>query len=76
VWLGVVSHYPIYLSIMTYPCQSYVYYVRNIVMIITKYNTFATAILWKKYINNDTRILMGEMQQRYIRALVDPFCNH
>ena len=29
-----------------------------------------------KNINNDTRILTGEMLQWYICALADPFCNH
>ena len=49
MWLCAVSNYPIYLYIMTYPCQSYVYYLRIVVMIITKYSTFATTILWEKY---------------------------
>ena len=44
--------------------------VREIVMIITKYSTFVTVVLWEN-INNDTRILIGEMSQWYIRALAD-----
>ena len=39
-------------------------------MVNVKYNTFANAILWDK-INDDT-LTLGEMLQRYIRALADP----
>ena len=63
-----------YFFIMTYPCQSCAYYLREIVMIITKYNIFATAILWEK-INNDTEYSSDEMLQWYIRKFADPFCN-
>ena len=40
-------------------------------MINVKYNTFATAILWE---TNKQRYpySLGEMLQRYIRALADP----
>ena len=44
-------------------------------MINVKYNTFATAILWEKY-KSRYPYSPGEMLQWYIRALVDPICNH